>query len=321
MNTLITTVIIGGGSAGITAAKLIGKTLKKSVALVEKERMGGDCTWTGCIPSKSLIAAAKAAHAARKLGFMTPETKPNFKTIREQIQTNIQQIYDEDDSPDAMKRYGVDIVAGSATLSKSGQSVQVTKEDGTTLTLTANKGIILCTGAAARIPTNLEGLDSVPFLTTETIWSLETLPDRFTVVGGGPVGCELAQAFSRLGSQVTIVAPTLLPVEDPQVQATLEQVFAAEGIQVIKGRAVAVSSTSGSPQHTIQVETANGQKANVNGDTLLLALGRVPRVEGMGLVEAGIQLNAKGGIEINKKLQTSVKNVYAAGDCTGDRQL
>jgi pyruvate/2-oxoglutarate dehydrogenase complex dihydrolipoamide dehydrogenase (E3) component len=311
-------VIIGGGSAGITAAKLIGKTLQKSVALVERERMGGDCTWTGCIPSKSLLAAAKEVHAARKWGLTTPV---DFSAIRARIQANIEQIYDEDDSPEAMQRYGVEIVSGTATLSSSSgnKTVQVTQSDGSYVTLTANKGIILCTGATARIPTDIVGLDAVPFVTTESIWSLPTLQQRLTVVGGGPVGCELAQAFARLGSQVTLIAPTLLPAEDPQVSVTLQHVFASEGIQIIQGRAVAASSGSSS-QHTIQVQKNDGSSTeSVVGDTLLLALGRVPRVE--GLEEAGIRLNAKGGIEVNKKLQTSVKHIYAAGDCTGDRQL
>ncbi|GAX20242.1 mercuric reductase [Fistulifera solaris] len=315
-------VIIGGGSAGITAAKLIGTTLQKSVALIEKERMGGDCTWTGCIPSKSLLAVAKEIHAARKWGFVTTTTV-DWPAIRTQIQANIQHIYDEDDSPEAMQRYGVEIISGKALLSPSGnKTVQVTKSDGSSVTLTAKKGIILCTGATARIPTDhIVGLNEVPFVTTESIWSLPTLPQRLTVVGGGPVGCELAQAFARLGSQVTLIAPTLLPTEDPQVSLTLQQVFESEGIQIIQGRAVAASMSSGSSsQHTIQVQTNDGSSTeSVVGDTLLLALGRVPRVE--GLEEAGIRLNAKGGIEVNKKLQTSVKHVYAAGDCTGDRQF
>ncbi len=314
---LLLSVIVGGGSAGITAAKLIGKTLQKSVALVEQERMGGDCTWTGCIPSKSLLAVAKEIHAARKWGLVT--TLVNFQAIREQIQSNIQQIYDEDDSPEAMKRYGVEIVSGSAILSPSGKSVQVTKPDGSNVTLTAKKGIILCTGAAAKVPRDIAGLEEVPFVTTESIWSLETLPQRLTVVGGGPVGCELAQAFARLGSQVTLIAPTLLPAEDPQVSLTLEQVFASEGIQRVSGRAVSAASSASGSSHTIQVQRNDGSTEQVVGDTLLLALGRVPRVE--GLAEAGIRLNAKGGIEVNSKLQTSVKHVYAAGDCTGDRQL
>jgi pyruvate/2-oxoglutarate dehydrogenase complex dihydrolipoamide dehydrogenase (E3) component len=311
-------IVIGGGAAGLTAAKLAGETLKGSVIIIEAERMGGDCTWTGCVPSKSLLAAAKATHSARKYGFLAAGEKPDFQKIRKQIAENIQEIYDADDSPDALAKLGVDFLAGSATL-LSPSSVEVRQKDSGLINLTAKGGIILCTGASHRHPQAITGLDTVSYQTYETIWSMEKIPDRLTVLGGGPIGCELAQAFSRLGARVTMIAPRLLPKDDPDAQEVLEKVFVAEGITIIKGKAVSVAPEGASS--IVTVKKLDGSEAKVGGDQLLVALGRAPRVQGMGLEDIGVALSENGGIAVNEKLRTSVKGIYAAGDCTGDRQL
>jgi len=308
-------IVVGGGSAGLTAAKLAADTLGKSVVIVEGERMGGDCTWTGCVPSKSLLAAAKSVHNARKFGAL--EGAVDYAKIRKKISDSIQEIYDEDDSPEALQKLGIEVVSGSAMLtSQSTVNVKLVDNPDSCLQLTAKEGIILCTGASPSKPSDIEGIDQVDYLTTETIWGLETLPDRLTIIGGGPVGCEMAQAFSRLGSKVTIIATQLLPLEDPAAGAVLEKVFAAEGITLVRGRASKVSSDG-----KTRIVTVSDADEIVAGDKLLVALGRTPRTHGMGLVEVGIDLTPQGGIKVDDKLRTSVKGVYAAGDCTGDRQL
>jgi pyruvate/2-oxoglutarate dehydrogenase complex dihydrolipoamide dehydrogenase (E3) component len=343
-------IVIGGGSAGLTAAKLASSTLKQSCLLVEADRLGADCTWTGCIPSKSLIAAAKNRHAAaivtasNQVGGKSVTTVADWKRIQEQIQSNIQQIYQADDSPETLVPMGVTVLKGKATLS-SARSVSIATtntgsttggaDDSTTTVhqVTARQGIILCTGAQPRIPHNLlPGLNSIDYCTYETIWNIESLPERLTIVGGGPIGCELGQAFARLGCRVTIVANQgLLPREDPAVGALLEQIFASEGIVVCRGQltqlqaastgsgAAAASSSSGLPR--AHVGTCDNGTV-IQGDLLLLAVGRVPRCAEMGLESVGVSLTSNGeAIAVNRKLQTSVRGIYAAGDCTGDRQL
>ena len=312
-------VVIGGGSAGLTAAKLTSDVFKKSVVIVEKERLGGDCTWTGCIPSKSLLAAAKSVYSARSIGLLGPNEKPDFRKIRESIASNIQGIYDADDSPDALAKLGVDVLAGSATL-RTPLSVEVKPQGSSDCTLlTAKEGVIICSGAAPRIPTDIIGLDQVDYLTYESIWALEQIPDRLTVLGGGPVGCEIAQAFSRLGAKVTIVAPGLLKNEDRAVSKVIEKVFAEEGIAVVKGRAISARAKGSS--HLVTVQTTDGSEKQVEGDKLLVSLGRSPRSFGFGLEEMGVNVTSNGGISVDDTLQTSVHGIYAAGDCIGDRQL
>jgi len=214
-------VIIGGGAAGLTAAK-VAATFGKSVVIVEQARMGGDCTWTGCVPSKSLIAAAKAAHTIQTAqenfgGVSGGSAKINMREIKRVIQQKIQHIHDEDDSPEAMTKLGIDTIMGKRATFVDKKTLSLSPVgggDGTTSTLNANMGIIVATGASPMEPSDdtIPGLSTVKFLTYEQIFDLEEIPRRLTVVGGGPIGCELAQAFSRLGSTVTQVAETYVVV-------------------------------------------------------------------------------------------------------------
>ena len=187
--------VIGGGSAGLTAAKFAAR-FGKSVALIEKERLGGDCTWTGCVPSKTLLASAERAHGVRtaqKYGISTGSGPTvDMKAVKARIGQTIGEIYDADDSPDALKKLGIDTVSGSAKLVDANNiAVKSRSGGGTDLTLyTARKGIVIATGARPRKP-NIAGLDSVPYLTYEGIFDLDAVPPRLTVVGGGPIGVEV----------------------------------------------------------------------------------------------------------------------------------
>lgn len=316
-------IVIGGGSAGLTAAKL-SLTLGKSCALIEADRLGGDCTWTGCVPSKSFLAAAKSMHAAKQYGLVSNE-KADLAAIRKKVQANIQQIYDKDDSPEALAKLGYQVVAGKAVL-KTSMTVEITTREGCVLELVANEGIIICTGASPRIPNHIKGLRNSNSVTYEDFWDLDALPEKLTVNGGGPIGCELSQAFQRLGSQVTIIAPKLFPREDPAVGKVMEDLFQKEGIKIIKGRLIGVATlcsrgTASRQEHQQHIACCDSGE-NVTGDLLLVAMGRVPRCSEMGLGAVGVKLTYdQAAIAVNAKLQTTVKGIYAAGDCTGDRQL
>lgn len=333
-------IVVGAGSAGLTAAKLATETLGKSCCLVEQGRLGGDCTWTGCLPSKSLIAAAKAVHGATtKFGFIDNDDRAkivDFQRIKQQIEHNQRTIYEQDDSPETLRKLGIDVIKGKAFLQSSDQmSVELNPEDADdsnsngkkTRQLIAKEGMILCTGASPAKPL-IDGIDAVEYLTYEGVWNdLDKVPATLTVVGGGPIGCELAQAFQRLGSQVTLVASRLLPsLDDADASRVMEEVFAREGITVVKGRVKKVSpvgtAKSKSGQHTATIALVDSKDVEcVDGDEILVAVGRVPRVNGFGLAQVGVELNEKGGIQVNDNLETSLKGVFAAGDCTGDVQL
>lgn len=316
-------VIVGGGSAGLTAAKFASGTMRKSSLIIEQAKLGGDCTWTGCVPSKSLLASAKAAQILRKHAIQqqqTPDKNSNtWASIQERYRQIQQTIYEEDDSPEAMAKYNVETMTGQACLtSPTTLQVTTTSSDDTTTTtvIEAKEGIILCTGAVARKPTNILGIETVDYVTYEEVWDIEELPKRLTVIGGGPIGCELAQAFCRLGSKVTMIADRLLPREEPEVSDILQEVFEAEGIVIVSGR-VAEVAKNGDGSHT--ATSSNGE--SVTGDVLLVSVGRTPNVKGLGIETVDIETNERGGIAVNDQLETSCQGIYAAGDCTGDKQL
>lgn len=335
-------IVIGGGSAGLTAAKLSSGTLGASCLLIEGDQLGGDCTHTGCVPSKSLIAISAAE---RMNGIGTSDNTMLQTTIQNRIYNNIQSIYERDDSPEILQNnFGVTVLYGKATLVSSNTVEVVVQQPPTkTITVEAKKGIILCTGASSKVDTKIMGLTSVPYYTYETIWSnldsiLSSKKRKMTIIGGGPVGCELAQSFQRLGLQVTIVTSNQLlssssssgqQYYDDDAGQLLERIFRSEGITVMKGKVQKVepfqSTTKDDDDNDEQQEhvvTAidGGSEYCIRGDILLVAVGRVPRIQNMGLETVGVSC-PDGKIQVNEKLQTSVKNIYAAGDCIGDRQL
>ena len=335
-------VIVGAGSAGLTAAKF-GARFGKSVLLVEKGRSGGDCTWTGCVPSKAMIAAAKAAHVARSGGQQHGVTtgdegmavSVSWGAVKGRLQRVIQSIYDADDSPEALRKLNIHLVNATASfldedslLLQHGGSGGGSGSGNNETVVTAKHGYVVATGARPVVP-DIPGLATVPFITYEDVFSLPELPKRLTIVGGGPIGCELAQAFQRLSAQVTLVAPKLLPAEDPAAGEVLERVFRKEGVRLVSGRVASVrpaaavkegegkgaDSTSGG--HV--AVTAAGEE--VVGDVLLVATGREVVVDSLGLANAGVEYSARGGVVTDRNLRTTSKKVYAAGDCTGGAQF
>jgi pyruvate/2-oxoglutarate dehydrogenase complex dihydrolipoamide dehydrogenase (E3) component len=276
------------------------------------------------------LASAKAAKMARtfairsNLGGSSVPSTVDFGKVKDYFQTNQQRIYERDDSPQALAKFNVGTIQGKATLT-SPNTLSVSTSTSPATTIVAKEGIILCTGATPKKPseTDIPGLDTVEAVTYENIWKLDRLPKTLTVVGGGPIGVELAQALSRLGSKVTIIADRLLPREEPEASDILEQIFVEdEGIRVVKGRLLRVEKGSVDGSHVAFVGGKDGREPQaVEGDVMLLSVGRIPNTDGLGLEDMGIKLNDKAGIAVNNKLQTSVKGIYAAGDCTGDRQF
>jgi pyruvate/2-oxoglutarate dehydrogenase complex dihydrolipoamide dehydrogenase (E3) component len=299
-------VIIGAGSGGLTAAGFAVQ-LGTRVALVEKGRIGGDCTWTGCVPSKALLKAAKIAHEVRtacNYGIKSSPPATDMAKVRDYVRGAIQQVY-QFESPEELQRQGLDVLMGSARFIGP-KSIEVADQ------VVHSTTFLITTGARALVPP-IAGLSEVPFLTYDQIFENDRLPQNMIVVGGGPIGSELAQAYQRLGSQVTVVADRLLPKEDQDVRELIERVFEREGICFVKGRA-----KSARKDGTRVVISTDAEE--VHGDLLLVASGRQPTVEGLDLEKAGVTYSGKG-IPVDEQLRTNVKNIYAAGDVIGGQQF
>nr|CAA9338655.1 MAG: Mercuric ion reductase [uncultured Nocardioidaceae bacterium] len=303
--------VIGGGTAGIVAART-ASSLGATVVLVEEARTGGDCLWTGCVPSKALLAAAHRAHSARdsgRFGIRVDGVGIDFPAVMAHVQQAIATI-EPDDSPATLAAAGVTVVHGRATLTSDG-AVEV---DGRVV---QTRQVVLATGSSPSVP-DIPGLRDANPLTSDSIWELDTLPERLTVMGGGSIGCELGQAFARLGSRVTVVEqlPRVLAEETSAASDVVSQALRDDGVQLRTGRAVVQVSgdaRSGS------VELDDGSR--VEHDCLLVAVGRTPRTFDLGLEDAGVALDERGHVVVDRALRTSVDTIWAAGDLTGHPQF
>ncbi len=309
-------IAIGAGSAGLVTA-YIGAAVGARVALIEKHRMGGDCLNTGCVPSKALIRSARLlaeARDARKYGLNSLSADFDFATVMERVQRVIAEVAPHD----SVERYtglGVDVIEGEARL-VSPWEVEV---QGRRISA---RSIVIATGARPLVP-DLPGLDAIEPLTCDSVWALRELPRRLLVLGGGPVGCELAQCFARFGSEVRLVekAPRLLPREDPEVGALLAKRFVHEGLHVATGhQARRIEPASDGCGGTLFAE-ANGAEVRFEFDRILLALGRTPNTEGLGLQELGVVLGPRGHVAADRSLRTNFPNILVAGDVTGPYQF
>lgn len=307
-------VVIGAGSAGLVSA-YIAATVRAKVTLIEGERMGGDCLNTGCVPSKALIRIARAAHAvrqARRFGIEASAPRLDFAVAMRQVRAAIAAIAPHD-SVERFRGLGVDVRRGHARI-VSPWCVEV---DGEAI---STRAIVIAAGAEPVVP-ELPGLREAGYLTSDTVWNLETLPPRLLILGGGPIGCELSQAFARLGSEVTVVqrAERLLMREDDEVSAFVAARLLEEGVAVHTGHdAIAVESDDNS--QWLRCERA-GQSVRFGFDAILVAVGRTPRTQGYGLEELKIPLTPRKTIETDAWLQTLYPNIYACGDVAGPWQL
>ena len=308
-------IVIGAGSAGLVSA-YIGSVIKAKVALIEKHKMGGDCLNTGCVPSKALIRTGKILSyikRSRDFGLKSAQVDFEFPDVMERVQNVIQKV-EPHDSIERYTKLGVDCYTGSAKI-LSPHEVQV---NGKTLT---TKNIIIATGARPAVP-SIPGLDQVNYLTTDTLWNLRELPQKLLVAGGGPIGCELAQCFARLGSEVTVVEmlPDILIREDEEASRTVRQQFIAEGIDVrVNSRCKEVVVQDGKQYMLVEKDDSTDW---VEFDQVLIAVGRAANARGFGLEEIGVQLGPRGTVEVDQYLRTTThKNIYACGDVAGPFQF
>ena len=314
-------IVIGAGAGGLVSA-YIAAAVKAKVTLVEAHKMGGDCLNYGCVPSKALIKSATLAHQMRhgaNYGLSDTTPKFSFKTVMQRIHDVIAAI----EPHDSVERYtglGVEVLQGYARLVNP-WTVEVALNGGGTQRLTA-RSIVIAAGARPFVPP-LPGLDEVGYVTSDTMWDafakLEEVPKRLVVLGGGPIGCELAQAFARLGSQVTQVemAPRIMIREDDDVSALAKAALETDGVAVLTGhKALRCEVLDG--ERMLVVEHAGAEKS-IPFDQLICAVGRVARLQGYGLEELGIPTNKT--VETNQYLQTIYPNIYAAGDVAGPYQF
>jgi pyruvate/2-oxoglutarate dehydrogenase complex dihydrolipoamide dehydrogenase (E3) component/uncharacterized membrane protein YdjX (TVP38/TMEM64 family) len=310
-------VVIGAGAAGLVTA-YIGAAAKARVTLVEQHLMGGDCLNTGCVPSKALIRSATLAHQIRhgaRYGIASAEFKLDFAAVMERVAAVVRAVAPHD----SVARYtalGVDVRIGRARILDPWH-VQITGADGRVQVL-ATRAIVVATGARPAVPP-LPGLDEVGYLTSDTLWGLRELPRRLAVLGGGPIGCELAQAFARLGSQVTLLelAPRLLMREDVEVSACARQALEADGVAVLTGHRALRCERVADGKFIVALTEAGERR--IAFDVLLCAVGRVARLEGYGLEELGIPVQRT--LATDAWLQTVYPNILAAGDVVGPDQF
>jgi pyruvate/2-oxoglutarate dehydrogenase complex dihydrolipoamide dehydrogenase (E3) component/uncharacterized membrane protein YdjX (TVP38/TMEM64 family) len=316
-------IVIGGGSAGLVTS-YIAAAVKAKVTLVERHKLGGDCLNTGCVPSKALIKTAKLLHQAgksQKYGIRKMTTEHDFAEVMQRVQRVIRTI----EPHDSVERYtslGVECLEGSAKIISPWQ-VQITSANGSTQNL-STKNIVIAAGARPLLPP-IPGLAEMAPLTSDNVWDLRVQPKRLLVLGGGPIGCELAQAFSRLGSQVTQVemAPRLMLREDVEVSEYVAKQFLSEGIDVRLNHKAQRFELRDGVKTLVAEATSNGVVSHVEiaFDEVLCALGRVANVTGYGLEEMGIVVTNRKTVEVNDFLQTKYPNIYAAGDVAGPYQF
>ena len=306
-------VVIGAGAAGLVTS-YIAATVRAKVTLIEKAEMGGDCLNRGCVPSKALIRAARAASEARegaRFGVSTGKVEIDFAAVMAHVRASICSIAPHD-SPERYRTLGVDVVQGEAMI-VSPWEVEV---DGRTLT---TRNIVIAAGGRPLIP-KIPGLDQVAYLTSDTIWDLAALPKRLVILGGGPIGCELAQAFARLGSAVSLIemGQQLIGREDADVAGVVQAALEHDGVDVrLAHKAIEVKSGDAP---ALVVEHA-GDKTEIAFDALLVAIGRSANVEGYGVDKLDLGLRKNQTIETDEFLRTRFPNIYCVGDVTGPYQL
>ena len=307
-------VVIGAGSGGLVSS-YIAAAVKAKVSLIERHKMGGDCLNTGCVPSKALIRSAKLMNNIKhseKYGVQQASAEIDFAKTMQRVHEVIAKI----EPHDSVERYtglGVDVIEGEGRIT-SPWTVEV---NGRTLT---TRNIVIATGASPFVPA-IKDIETVEYLTSDTLWQLKTQPKRLIVLGGGPIGSELTQAFNRLGSEVWLVEreDKIMDREDPEISEMVREKFVAEGVHVmINTNAVGVETDAGEKQLVCE---QGGDTIKIAFDEIIIAVGRKPNTSGFGAEELGISLNPKGTIATNEYLQTDYPNIYAVGDVAGPYQF
>jgi pyruvate/2-oxoglutarate dehydrogenase complex dihydrolipoamide dehydrogenase (E3) component len=310
-------IVIGGGAAGLTSSGL-AVTLGAKTLMIEGERLGGDCTWYGCVPSKTLLKAAKVAQQSRdaeKYGLSGTELEFSFTRMMEYVRHVREEVYEEADRPEIFENLGVEVRTGYASFIDD-HTISIEGRKSWTVT---GRYFVIATGAKAWVPP-IPGLDSVPFLTNESLFELKEQPGKLAIVGGGPIGTEMAQAFSRLGTQVTVIdmLDRLLSKDDPEASALIQSRLSSEGVNFQLGADVnEISERAGE----IAISITRGETTSiVPADALLMATGRRANISSLNLEAAGVEVG-RPGIVVNDRCRTSRRHIYAVGDVTGSYQF
>jgi pyruvate/2-oxoglutarate dehydrogenase complex dihydrolipoamide dehydrogenase (E3) component len=308
-------IAIGGGTAGLVTAAG-GAALGLRVALVERESLGGDCLWTGCVPSKALIASAKLAHQMRhaeRLGLEGASPVHVFERVMQRMRDARDRVAQHDD-PERFRRMGVDVVFGRAEFTGADRLTV----DGRTLQA---KRIVVATGAVPTAPP-IEGLEETGYLTHATAFDQTTLPRRIALLGGGPIGLEFAQVYHRLGAHVTVfeMLPQLLPREEPEAAAALATVLETEGIELRVGAQVERVERTAAGDKVLHARADSGESMAVSVDEIFVATGRRANTQGLGLERAGVAVE-RGAVRVDATLRSTVPGIWAAGDVAGGPQF
>lgn len=312
-------VVIGGGAAGLTASGISANFGAKTM-MIEADKLGGDCTWTGCIPSKTLLKAGKVARQLRNAsayGLIDQEPEINFRKVMQHVDKIRNEVYEDADRPEIFEEMGIEVVHGKASFIDE-HTLQIDFDDGTSRRVTS-RYFFIATGAKPMIP-SISGLDTVDFLTNHDLFDLNEQPRDLLIIGAGPIGIEMAQAFNDLGSSVTVVdmAPGILTNDDRETVDILHEELERQGI-VFELNASIKEVRKADDIIEVCVEK-EGKKVVLKGDALLIATGRTPNIESLNLDRAGIQFSKKG-ITINDACKTNKSHIYAIGDVSGRYQL
>lgn len=300
-------VIIGAGSGGLVACK-VAKGLGKRTALVEKRKLGGDCTWFGCIPSKTLIKAANVAHQTTRLREFGLEPGGSVELNADRVMAHVRAVVQADADghpPQTFEAEGINVLFGAARFLDSHNIMVGDKK------VSANK-FIVCTGSHPLIPP-IPGLEDVPYLTNERIFDLDALPESMIVLGAGPIGIELSAALNRLGVKVTVLqrSADILKKDDPELVERLVRILRDEGVEILTETRTTGFSRQGN-KVIADIEDGKGRR-QIEAESVLISIGRRPNLEGLDLEKAGVESDS-AGVKVDKHLRTTAKNIYACGD-------
>ena len=312
-------VVIGGGAAGLTASGICANFGAKTM-MIEKHKLGGDWTWTGCVPSKVLLKAGKVAQQVRdagKYGLIDVEPKIDFKKVIKHVDDVRKEVYEDADRPEIFEDMGIEVVEGEASFLNA-HTIEIKLPGGEKRKVTS-RFFFIAAGGSAFVPP-IDGIDTVDYLTNDSLFEVEDLPEELLIIGGGPIGTEMSQAFTNLGSKVTVidVVDKIMMNDDPELTDILFEELKRQGVNYQLGASVkSVSQTDGKVSVNIEID---GKEKTITGDKLLMATGRKPNLDGLGLDEAGVEYTKKG-ITINNSCRTNKKNIYAIGDIASKYQF
>lgn len=312
-------IVIGGGAAGLTASGIAANVGAKTM-MIESHLLGGDCTWTGCVPSKVILKAGKLAHQIRnasKFGLLDSEPEINFKNVIKHVHNVRDEVYEDADRPEIYEDMGIEVVFGKAGF-KDSHTLEIALNDGGSRIVTAGH-LFIATGAKAFVPP-IPGLDEIEYMTNESLFEIEDLPEHLLVVGGGPIGIEMSQAFVNLGAKVTVIdmADRIMQNDDPELVEILHSVLEKQGVNFELGASIKNVQKGGDGVEL--VVNRDGKETVLTGSHLLVATGRKANFQSLNLEAAGVKTNKKG-IQVDNSCKTNVNHIYAVGDVTGRYQF